>query len=356
MALLFDADGEKVDHGSASDLDSMAVGTLLYIVRPSVVNTNHHIFRKGIATFSRLLFGSTGNIEFGKHRTTTNLTVVTTGTPVTANVWQAIAASWNLSGADGDQHLYHGNLGGAITEQAYGLRVVGSGTHDDAASDWTVGCRSDTGAAAFRGEIARQQVWDRQLSLSEINIAVYEYLSGSILHSEYGYNGVGTQVDYSGKGHAGTVTGATEATSHAPVALAWDPPSDFMGLAGIGTHPTISADSPVGEWDSADTWAGPTVVVPEPSPPPSVFSIGSGGSGGVGIAVRPRKRKKTVSVSAEALVFGSAAFGRTGPVTANGEGRATTAGHSSRVSVAAISALGIHNLQDDELFMLYLEI
>jgi hypothetical protein len=259
MALLFDADGEKVNHGSASDIDSIAVGTVLYILRPSVVNASHHIFRKGIATFSRLIIDSAGHIEFGKHRTTTNLLIVTSSTPATANVWQAIAASWNLSGANGNQHLYHANLGSAITEQAYTTQQVGSGTHDDSASDWNVGCRLDTGAAAFRGEIARQQVWDRQLSLSEINTAVYEYLSGSLMHSEYGYNGVGTQVDYSGKGHAGTVTGATEATSHAPVALAWDPPSDFMGLAGIGTHPTIAADSPVGEWDSDWNWVALTI-------------------------------------------------------------------------------------------------
>jgi len=60
--------------------------------------------------------------------------------------------------------------------------------------------------------------FDRALSLGEIRSLQFHprVLSGCVLYSHYGFNGTGTQPDWSGKGNSGTVTGAT-VSNHVPL-------------------------------------------------------------------------------------------------------------------------------------------
>ena len=127
MALLFDANSEQVDHGSGTTLDSIAAGTVIYVYRPSAVSGNQHLFRKEGTDFSRLLVTSSGNLELGIERSGVDCVAITNTAPVAANVWQAVVATWDTGGANGDQHIYHGNLStGTLTEPTsvpFGLRT-----------------------------------------------------------------------------------------------------------------------------------------------------------------------------------------------------------------------------------------
>jgi hypothetical protein len=263
MALLFDAVTEEVDHGSAADIDSMTVGTVLFVFNPTAIGGNQHLFRKDGTNFSRLFIVTTGAIEFAKSRSGGTLVATSSSTPATAGVWQSAIATWDTAGANGDQHLYHGLFSGVIAELPYSQQVVSSGTHDDSSGNWVVGHR-DNDTAAFGGRIALMMVWNRQLSLGEIRDQQRNphVTSGCILMCHYGFNGTGAQPDWSGKGHTGTVTGATVA-DHAPFGDLWDDAADFEGLAGVSNFPTIAPHVPLG-FDEEEWYGEVSSQLPQP--------------------------------------------------------------------------------------------
>jgi lysophospholipase L1-like esterase len=108
--------------------------------------------------------------------------------------------------------LFYGDLATPVVEESsYFTSNDGSGTYgSDAASNAFVG--GDSATLNFIGDIGWVRVFNRKLTLAEIQLEQYSkrpMTTGCVLDSEY--HGTGTQMDRSGNGNNGTVTGASVA-------------------------------------------------------------------------------------------------------------------------------------------------
>lgn len=226
MALDFSGASDKVNFGSAAVLDALSIGpsTLLMWVFPdaSPPAADGTFVRKSTTGFT-FNPDSTGNIQLSITRGTQGLlaqTALANMATYGASKWCCIAATWDSTGANGDQQLWHGDLATPIAEaSAYsGVQRVGSGTvTDTTALDFLVG-NASTNNRLFDGKVGFIAAWSRRLTLEELIAQQFRphVTSGCVLFCHLGYNGTGTQPDWSGNGNAGTVTG-TAVASHVPL-------------------------------------------------------------------------------------------------------------------------------------------
>src|SRR3990167_4230892 len=225
MALSFGSwTTNKVNVGSNSVLDNPAVGTLFAWAYPTSFVANAGFYGKGAGLFSRnptfTLSGTAGAISFIINRASTHLTIISGSSFLSTNLWQCVTAVWNVNGVNGDQRLYVGNLTTAIAEVgSYANQAVGLGTPvDRSADDAAIGNRDATASNGFSGFLALIAIWDRVLSLDELVSIQFRprVTNGCVGFWCLGYNGTGTQPDWSGNANNGTVTGATVA-DHVPI-------------------------------------------------------------------------------------------------------------------------------------------
>lgn len=244
MALTFGAAStHRVNHGSNSVIDDLNPLTLIMWVYCTTRTSGRYIFNKGANPAKNLLLsGGTGNIEWVVDRATTDADYITSDTPLTANVWTYIAITFD-SAATPSSRIYTGKRATAAVESTYGTSTSGSGSvTSDAANSFIVGNSSGLNAA-FQGSIADVRYFNRALTLGEcIDQQFNPHMdSGCKLYCVYGFNGTGTQPDWSGNANSGAVTGATLAVVHPPVA--YFPLHDGMPMIappvpGVG-HPAM---------------------------------------------------------------------------------------------------------------------
>jgi hypothetical protein len=228
MALLFDTTGEFVSHGTAANLDDIFKGTawawFWFDTIPSVSAHAHRILSKGTnwfplgtqatdilqctiarATLAQLAFAPFANFAAG----------------VTTGKWIFIAATWDTGGAATDQKIYVGDLDTLAAEpSSYTTQRVGTGA---VTSNATANCYAGNteGATAQRldGRLAHLGlVSGTLLTLGQIHTQQFRRhpIANTVLFCEYGYNGTGTQPDWSGSANSGAVTGAT-VIDHVPI-------------------------------------------------------------------------------------------------------------------------------------------
>lgn len=141
-------------------------------------------------------------------------------THTAVNTWCDWAVTWNLNGADADQHLYGGNLANAFTEVGtYNAQTAGSGTIDteDPTINPMIGVAGNVLNRGFPGRIAWLLIWSRQLSLGELRAQQHRPHVTAGCVGFWMLWGTGTQPDLSGHLNNGTVTDAT-AAPHPPMA------------------------------------------------------------------------------------------------------------------------------------------
>lgn len=223
-ALLFtNADTDHVNHGLGSTLANINAGTMLAWVYRTGTTSDRMVYMKGnAAELNRAKYlkvnssdnaQGAGSLQFGMYRATTPMLVEPTGTPVTQDAWVCIAATFDSDGADGDQHVYIGDLDDPLTEPgAYTVRQAGSGTpSDDSADNFHVGNEMQVSPLrfSFPGSIALLAYWNRVLSLDELRDQQYRPhpTSGCVLFASM--TTTPTVVDESGNDNDGTVSGAT---------------------------------------------------------------------------------------------------------------------------------------------------
>lgn len=235
MALSFPNATDRVECGSNAVLDNLTKGTYAAWIYPNGITSDSRIVQKGLAASGIRNMGIDGASGAGKlyvyaYRPTIVLMISSTGL-VTDTTWQFVAGTFDSTLTDNDQHLYRGTLTSAVTEAAtYSARTVGSGAlGDNSATNQSIGNRAPAGAYPFLGVIAWVGIWNRQLSLGELQAQQFRphVTSGCVLFMHLGYAGTGTQPDWSGNGNNGTVTGAT-VSAHVPLrpvfgANAWTP-------------------------------------------------------------------------------------------------------------------------------------
>ena len=245
MALDFTGSTRRLDCGSGASLDNLDIGTRLVWAYPTDVTATpppHFMDKRGAGSTWRAFYMNTavsaGQLAFQVARATAGLNARSAAGFVTVNEWQCLAAVYNVNGVDGDQRLYRGTLVSTLAEApSYVTQSVGNGASgDDSAGTQTVG--NVTGIDNFNldGLIAVVGIWNRVLSLNELIAQQYRprMTDGCVLLMHVGYHGTGTQVDYSGNGNHGTVTGATLA-DHVPLGPPFGWVSGWRGAFKRGT-------------------------------------------------------------------------------------------------------------------------
>jgi hypothetical protein len=261
MALFFDADGEEVDHGSDTSLDDLTTKTFLFWCNPSSsIGTSDMLLLKQSTdnTVVSTQWGDSSKLACYQKRGGADSDARETATGLlTQDTWQYIACTYD-SIANPRWHIYRGTLSTLATEASYSFTSpLRSGSIDDAAGNLYIG--SDAASAqTWRGSIATVMILDTVLSLAEIQRQQFSQQADAncVLYCHYGFNGTGTQVDYSGTGNSGTVTGATQ-TAHVPLA----PP---FGISIPWVPAPAAGDLSVNVSDDVEISESVTVTLPDP--------------------------------------------------------------------------------------------
>lgn len=239
MALTFNDSSQQVDHGSDASLDDMVPITILMWVYPTTIDTTYRrAIAKGGSGLMELAFtdefdiGVPNNFQFGRGYSTTGAFSRAAQDTITVNKWQCIAVTFAALVAP---KLYHGDLDTIITETAYALEIAKSGTLvTDASLSLRIGRREDA-TDTFLGRIAFVGMWKRELTLGQLQAQQFHphVTADCKLFTHYGFNGTGTQADWSGNTNNGTVTGASQA-DHVPLgpAFGFDQPGGIVPFSG----------------------------------------------------------------------------------------------------------------------------
>jgi hypothetical protein len=219
MGLTFTgADTDRVNFGSGASLDNLQALTYACWLRTTAnATTTEGLVCKG--TFAS--GNHRRNLAINGGGTTVNWTVdratqdsnVNSNVGLTTNKWYAVFGTFDTTNGC---KLYFANMTdrGALTDVT-SVSTAGSGAAaDDSAVDLFVG-NALAGSNSMRGTIATAAVWNRALTTAEMTAQIWHphKTSGCVLLSHLW--GTGTQLDLSGNGNNGTVTGAV-AGAHAP--------------------------------------------------------------------------------------------------------------------------------------------
>lgn len=222
MALLFNADGDRVDYTGASLIDIGSVGTMLVWLYPTDDTARQGIAGAANADMQLNFNGHQAGDPwvFIRQRSTTYLQANAPSANFASyglNKWICLATAWDGATAP---ILAMGDLSTLLAEpSAYTTQTVGSGTYLTGNS-FRVGMPHFSTTLEFKGRIAFVAVWDRRLTLAELQSQQFRprVSDNCVLFTHLGFNGLGNQIDWSGKGYHGTLTGTTLA-SHVPIKI-----------------------------------------------------------------------------------------------------------------------------------------
>jgi hypothetical protein len=211
----------RINHGSASMFDNLATWTWLLWIKTGTLTTFKPIFDKKTTTGYRLFSPGTGGgarLAASSDNAGGQVFYRTT-TALSDNTFHCVAVTFDNAGSAGEKfNIYTGTLTAALAEASYDTTTDFTGAvSDNAAGDVLIG--NNTGLAdGYPAAFSYAIHWNRVLPLAELQSQQFHprVSSGCLLFTAYGYNGTGTQPDWSGNGNAGTVTGAT-LSDHVPL-------------------------------------------------------------------------------------------------------------------------------------------
>jgi hypothetical protein len=188
-----------------------------------------------------------GELNYFRGRATTSMDYLSNSTPFgTDNKWYFVALMVDTALAANQQcNLYVGDLTTLATEVTYTKTGDGSGAFGDnsAVAETLANRLSPSSNRAFPGDIAVAAHVNDALSLSQIQSLQFNprVVPNTDYFFHFGFNGTGTQADWSGNGNSGTVTGATVA-DHVPLPppFGFDSPySSFAAGAPVTIIPLV---------------------------------------------------------------------------------------------------------------------
>lgn len=220
------ATSDRIDHGSSSTIDNVLTAfTTLMWVYPTTISDNRGfwsiLLNSGTSDHRLTFSGTSGFLRTRISEGASATNYITNNNALSINGWYCVALSYEASGT-GRAKIFVGTLTSKLTQCTYSTATDGTGASMDAHSSNSliVGNRFVTGAyvQAFQGSISKLLFWSRRLSDDEIYSQqfVHRPTENCILYSEYGYNGTGSQPDWSGNLNNGTVTGGSR-SAHVPI-------------------------------------------------------------------------------------------------------------------------------------------
>lgn len=254
MALLF-ADGgatdEEISHGSGIALTDPF--SALFWCRPSTVSDADRVILGQAST------GFPHQLRTSRSGDGTQLLLVvftaagssscsSVGGEMAADTWAFVGFSYDSSRAD-ESRIYHGDLTTLASDVS--TDNIDSDTFRAASGNLFVGRNGSVPNRPFAGDIAIGMVWPGTLlSLADFQAQQFRphVTAGCELFTHYGYNGIGTQSDWSGNGNNGTLAGAggPEVSGHVPLGPPFGFDAEWQGafhrgrtisslmLAGVG--------------------------------------------------------------------------------------------------------------------------
>lgn len=239
MALSFSGnDGDRVACGSDASLDNLATMTCLAWINTTAFLQSNNWFPKIVTKRTDGVSGNwtlgIGNNTFGgapvlalitdRAYDTTTMVAESVDNTLVAGKWQFVG--FTDGGAGVNPKLLAGDLTTLCVEPSYRAAVTApaGALTSDAAANVLIGNRDRaTPSDSMSGAIAWAGIYSADLSVAEcqaIQFRTAKHLSTNVLNMHLGYNGTGTQPDWSGSGNNGTVTGATVA-DHVPLGPQW---------------------------------------------------------------------------------------------------------------------------------------
>jgi hypothetical protein len=245
---------DVIDFGSAVGT-TLSKFTVWGWFRTATLSNNKAFWGKGATTSMRyFIHASAGNVTFKVPRATTATTYTTNDAPLSSNTWHFWSATFDSS-VTPVAHIYVAQFGNALVERTYGTSTDGTGgLSADTGANFLLGVNGNfsgqAGRHAFIGYVADV------LNLGQLKslMAHPRVVASNKLFCSVGFNGTGTQADWSGNGNNGTVTGATVG-AHVPIRPI------FGGFAGWrGSYTTPSGSLVTLTISTVTSTATPTIV------------------------------------------------------------------------------------------------
>ena len=252
---------DRVEIPNSTSINLTSTFTILMWIYPTVANLSRRLLNKtngGDVGEGWVI--SRGGATATEWNGFVNRTVdsVSTTADFTLNAWQLLGMTFDTNDAAQAIHLYRGTRTAALAETSYvGTPTAGSGAATDCAGKLIIGNRV-AADLPFQGSIAFVGLWNRVLTLAQMKDQQFHMrpTSGNVIFTYIGFNGTGTQPDWSGNRNAGAVTGATVTMSGGPpLNLAYGADSDYA--TGLSTSSVI-----VGTATATSTFESISVVSP----------------------------------------------------------------------------------------------
>lgn len=221
MSLVFGGNTtDRADFGSPAALDNLHASTFsgwTWLYRTGN-GTNQHVITKDQTSYSGwdlVLLNSPGEgaVSVLVFRNTSNAQFTSNGSNLVAlNTWTFVGWSYDPAGSP-QIRIFKGDLGATVAEvSGYATTTAGSGTaKDDSGANLYVGNLQRANTNPFKGRIARVGLATGLLAAADFQRIQFTTApetrpSGFVWGSEL--LDTGTQVDLSGAGNNGSVTGA----------------------------------------------------------------------------------------------------------------------------------------------------
>lgn len=222
---------DRVDIGSGTTIDDLTTFTILVWCFPTANSAApRKLWQKGTIAGGggyRLLqvLNTSGAIEGELDRATGDIQIDTNNSSLTTGAWQFYAFVADINGVNTAQHIYGGSQTAVLSEFGYAVRSAGSGAAvTDNTQNGIIGNNSGN-ASAFQGYIAYAAVYNIALTSAQIENQRHHphrtMNDGCVEMTWLGLSGTGNQLDLSGNGNDGTVTGATQIDGPPNVLLPW---------------------------------------------------------------------------------------------------------------------------------------
>lgn len=245
MALQFDEGStDNVSLGSDSSIDNLSAFT--YIVwsklRTAITGGGKSIM--GIGTFGgqhrkNILYNlnTAQSLAFSIDRATTDASANTDTAQYTVGEWTYIAATFDTTVGPS---VYVGDLNTIVAEvSGYLAQETGEGAiGDSSGSTFTIG--ATTGASlAPQADIAVVMIFNKVLTLAELKMQQFRpHMTGDcVFFSHLGFNGTGTQPDWSGTGNNSVSVTGVAVADHVPLGAPFGF-DEYMTLVGRTTKNT----------------------------------------------------------------------------------------------------------------------
>ena len=226
MALDLDGSGRNIDHGSDASLDDLSSMTAIFWAKwdGGGGDIDASLMSKDTGGFDPTAIDFNPDFAFVCQIPRATESVVVAGllgnfAHLTLGEWMCVAVVIDLAEANADQKILVGNLSNAPEEpSSYDTQAVGSGAREsDAGNNLIVGNHPNDWY--WQGSVASVRILN--VALSEAQIAslhrnIWFSTADTVCLTNYGFNDTGSQLDFSGQGNHGTVTGAT-VSDHVPL-------------------------------------------------------------------------------------------------------------------------------------------